>query len=77
MNHVVRYNARKSDKRELGVGWKTNHVPTTTTSVGSILEYVVVENLDFRCLDSITKQIEKGTMHFISDKEGFVSNHEH
>lgn len=57
--------------------WKTYHVPSTTTGVDSILESVLVDNPDFGDTDTLTTQIEKGTLQFIRDVERFLSKHEH
>lgn len=57
--------------------WKKYHVPSTTKGVDSILECVLVDNPDFRDTDTLTTQIEKGTLQFIRDVEEFLSTHEH
>ena len=36
------------------------------------MEHILVENPDFRDLDSLTKQIERGTMNLIKDVEDFL-----
>ena len=54
-------------------GWNTYRIPPTVKGVDSILEYIVVENPDFRDLDTLTKQIERGTLTFIRDVENFLS----
>jgi len=56
--------------------WKTYHIPSTIKGMDSIIEYIVVDKPDFRNLDSLTKQIENGTMKFIKDVENFLSKHE-
>jgi hypothetical protein len=48
-------------------------VPSTTEGVDSIIESVLVENPDFGDLDTLTKQIEKGTLRFIQDVENILS----
>jgi len=40
-----------------------------------LIEYVLVENPDFRDLGALTSQIEKGTMMFIKDVEDFLSHY--
>jgi hypothetical protein len=55
--------------------WKKYHVVSTTTGVDSIVEYILVDNPDFRDPDALTKQIEKGTLKFIKDIESFLSGH--
>ena len=57
-------------------GWDTYHLPPTTKGVDSILESTLVENPDFSNLESLTKQIEKGTLRFIADVEHFLSKQE-
>ncbi len=57
-------------------GWEKYRIPSTTTGVDSILESVLIDNPDFRNLDSLTKKIEKGTLNFIKDVEDFLSQHE-
>jgi hypothetical protein len=55
--------------------WDKYRIPSTTKGVDSILEYTVVDKPDFSDLDSLTQQIEKGTLTFITDVEHFLSNH--
>ena len=54
-------------------GWNKYHIPATTKGVDSILEGILVENPDFGDLDSLTMQIERGTLKFIEDVENFLS----
>ena len=56
-------------------GWKKYRIPSTTRGVDSIIEYVLVDNPDFRDLDALTKQIEQGALEFIQDVENFLSKH--
>jgi hypothetical protein len=53
--------------------WNTYRIPSTTKGVDSIIEYTLVDNPDFSDLDTLTKQIEKGTLKFIKDVENFLS----
>jgi hypothetical protein len=55
--------------------WKKYHIPSTIKGMDSIIEYIVVDNPDFSDLDTLTKQIEKGTLKFIEDVENFLSIH--
>ena len=55
--------------------WDKYHIPSTTKGVDSIIEYILVDNPDFNDLDTLTKQIEKGTLKFIKDIENFLSKH--
>jgi len=52
--------------------WNKYRIPSTTKGVDSIVEFTVVENPDFRDLDTLTKQIERGTLKFIKDVEDFL-----
>lgn len=54
-------------------GWNKYHIVSTTKGVDSIIESVLVDNPDFGDLDTITKQIEAGTLKFIEDVESFLS----
>jgi len=53
--------------------WNKYHIPSTTKGVDSIIEFILVDNPDFSDLDTLTKQIEKGTLKFIKDVENFLS----
>ncbi|MFX0183481.1 MAG: DUF7000 family protein [Candidatus Hodarchaeota archaeon] len=55
--------------------WNKYHIVSTTTGVDSIIEYILVDNPDFSNLDTLTAQIERGTLKFIKDVENFLSNH--
>jgi hypothetical protein len=48
-------------------------LPSTLNGVDSIVEHVLVENADFCNPVALTKQIEAGSMKFITDIEGFLS----
>ena len=54
--------------------WKKYHVVTPAKGVDAILDHVLVDNPDFRDLDALTKQIERGTLEFIKDVESFLVN---
>ena len=54
-------------------GWKKYRIPSTTKGFDSIIEHIVVDNPDFRNLDAVTEQIERGTLKFIDDVENFLS----
>ncbi len=56
--------------------WEKYSIPSTTKGVDSIMEYILVDNPDFRDLDALTQQIEKGTLKFIKDVENFLSKRE-
>jgi hypothetical protein len=55
--------------------WNTYRIPSTTKGNDSIMEFILVENPDFSDLDTLTKQIEKGTLKFIKDVETFLSKY--
>ena len=52
--------------------WNKYHIVSTTKGVDSIIEYVLVDNPDFSDLDTLTKEIESGTLKFIKDVESFL-----
>jgi hypothetical protein len=54
-------------------GWKQYSIPSTTKGVDSIIESILVDKSDFSDLDTLTKQIETGTLKFIEDIENFLS----
>lgn len=56
-------------------GWNEYHVPSTTKSVDTIVEGVLVENPNFSDLEVLTTQIERGTLNFIEDVEHFLSDY--
>ncbi|DAC73111.1 MAG TPA: hypothetical protein DSN98_01515 [Thermoplasmata archaeon] len=53
--------------------WKKYRIPSTTKGVDSIMENILVDNPDFSNLDTLTKQIECGTLEFIKDVDDFLS----
>ncbi len=55
--------------------WNNYHIPSEKKGVDSIVEGILVETPDFGNLDSLTKQIESGTLYFIDDVEEFLSLH--
>ena len=54
--------------------WKKHHIATQAKGVDAILDHVLINNPDFRELDTLTEQIERGTLKFIEDVETFLSN---
>jgi hypothetical protein len=38
-----------------------------------VIDHILINNPDFSDLDSLTAQIESGTLEFIRDVEGFLS----
>ena len=55
--------------------WNKYHIAETTKGVDSILDHILVDTPDFSDLDTLTRQIEKGTLKFIKDVENFLSKH--
>jgi hypothetical protein len=55
--------------------WNKYHIPSAIKGFDSIIEFIIVDNPDFRDLDALTKQIEEGTLKFIGDVENFLSQH--
>ncbi len=53
--------------------WNKYRLVSTTKGADSILEYVLADDPDFSDLETLTKQIEKGTLKFIKNVEGFLS----
>jgi hypothetical protein len=54
-------------------GWNKYRIQSTIEGVDSIIEGILVENPDFGDLDTLAKQIERGTLKFIEDVETFLS----
>ena len=52
--------------------WDKYSIPSTTKGIDSIIEYILVDNPDFNDLDTLTKQIERGTLKFIKDIENLL-----
>jgi hypothetical protein len=55
-------------------GWEKYRIPSTIERIDSIAEYILVDHPDFRDLNTLTTQIERGTMKFITDVEDFLSS---
>ena len=56
-------------------GWNKYPIVSTTKGVDSIIEYILVDNPDFSDLETLTNQIERATLNFITDIESFLSKH--
>ena len=54
--------------------WKKYHIATPAKGVDAILDHILIENPDFRDLEVLTNQIERGTLKFIKDIETFLAN---
>ena len=55
--------------------WNKYRIVSPAKGVDSIMEYILVDNPDFSDLDTLTNQIERGTLKFIEDVENFLSEH--
>ncbi|MCX6641944.1 MAG: hypothetical protein NTV15_00955, partial [Candidatus Bathyarchaeota archaeon] len=53
-------------------GWDKYRVVPSTKGADSIIEHVLVEDPDFNDLESLTKRLEKESLRFIGDVEGFL-----
>jgi len=53
--------------------WNKYYIPENLKGVDSILEHVLVDNPNFKNLEILTKQIEKGTLDFIEKVESFLN----
>ena len=53
--------------------WNKYHIVPTTKGEDSIIDCVLVGNPDFSDLDSLTKEIERGTLEFTRDVENSLS----
>ena len=53
-------------------GWNKHRVVPSTKGADSIIEHVLVEDPDFNDLETLTKRIEKESLRFIGDIEGFL-----
>lgn len=42
-------------------------------SVDSVVEHILVDNLDFGNIDTLTEQITQGALEFIKDIESFLA----
>jgi hypothetical protein len=55
--------------------WTKYRIPAAAKGVDSIVEHTLTDNPDFGDLNALTKQIENGTLAFISEIEGFLETH--
>jgi hypothetical protein len=55
--------------------WDKYKIVKPGKGIDFILQHIVDNNPDFSDLNALTKNIEKGTMTFISDVENFLSTH--
>jgi len=57
-------------------GWNKFKLTANPKASDSILEHILVAEPDFRDFDSLTKELECGTVKFISDLQKFFHDHE-
>ena len=55
--------------------WNKYHMTTNPRRDDFILDHIMIPDPDFSDLDSLTNHIERGTLDFIKDVEGFLSKH--
>ena len=55
--------------------WNKYHISSNPRGVDYIVDHILIDDPDFSDLDTLTKQIERGTLDFIRDVEGFLSNY--
>ena len=56
-------------------GWNKYRLAPAIKGADSILEHILADNPDFGDLEALTAQIEGGTLKFIEDVEGFLSEY--
>lgn len=53
--------------------WNKYHLASNPKVEDYVIDHILINDPDFRDLDTLTEQIERGTMEFIRDVEGFFS----
>ena len=53
--------------------WTKYHHASNPRAEDYVIDHILVEDPDFRDLDALTRQIDRGTIEFIGDVEGFLS----
>ena len=56
-------------------GWEKYQIVPTIKGFDSIIEGVLIDDPDFSDLDALTEEIERGTLKFIKDVEGFLAKY--
>jgi len=56
--------------------WDRYHIVPSLEGADSIIEDVLVDDPDFNDLDTLSDKIEKGTVRFIEDIKGFLSDYD-
>jgi hypothetical protein len=54
-------------------GWDRYSIAEQGKWADSVLEHILVEDPDFGDLDALTRQIDRGTLEFITDVESFLT----
>ena len=54
--------------------WTKYHIAMPGPGVDAILDHIIVDAPNFRDLDALTKQIDRGTLDFIENVENFLSS---
>jgi len=54
-------------------GWHKYHLASNPRAVDYVIDHILVKNPDFSDLDTLKRQIERGTLEFIKDVEDFLS----
>ncbi|MFC2145624.1 DUF7000 family protein [Actinomycetota bacterium] len=55
--------------------WNKYYIPSNIEGIDSIIEHTLVDKPDFSDLDTLKKQIDKGTLEFIKDVENFLAGY--
>jgi len=53
--------------------WHKFHLASNPRAVDYVIDHILINNPDFSDLDTLTEQIERGTLEFIRDIEEFLS----
>jgi hypothetical protein len=53
--------------------WEKYHINTPAKGIDAIIDHILIENPNFRDLDVLTKQIERGVFKFTKDIEIFLA----
>jgi len=55
--------------------WNKYHISSNPRTIDYIVDHILIDDPDFSDLDALTKQIERETLKFIKDIEGFFSEY--
>ena len=56
-------------------GWQKYHLASNPRVVDYVIDHVLIDDPDFGDLETLTRQIERGTLEFMRDVEGFLSSY--